>query len=40
LVILAGLQPHVKEVLDIAGFTPLFTITPSKEDAQQRCKPA
>lgn len=25
---LAGLQPHVKEVFDIAGFTPLFQITP------------
>lgn len=40
LVILAGLQPHVKEVLDIAGFTPLFTITATKEEAIARCKPA
>jgi anti-sigma B factor antagonist len=31
--ILACLQPHVMEVMDIAGFSPLFTITPSREEA-------
>ncbi len=33
IMVLAALQPHVMEVMDIAGFSPLFTISPSREDA-------
>jgi len=30
---LCGLQEHVKEVFDVAGFTMLFSIWPSQDDA-------
>ena len=32
-IVLAGLQPHVKEVFDISGFTDLFTIEGSVQEA-------
>lgn len=29
--VLANLSSHIKEVFDIAGFTPIFTLAPNKE---------
>lgn len=32
-IVLCGLKDHVKQVFDVAGFTMLFTICPTQEDA-------
>lgn len=34
--ILCSMSDHIKEVFDIAGFTPIFTIEPSREEAMER----
>ena len=34
--ILASMSDHIKEVFDIAGFTPIFTIEPSQAEAIEK----
>ena len=31
--VLAGMNDHIKEVFDISGFTPIFTLTPDTASA-------
>lgn len=33
--VLAGMNDHIKEVFDISGFTPIFTLTPDTASAVQ-----